>query len=408
MKLREIALGEAIHVKHGYAFKGQFFSEVGTYIVLTPGNFNEGGGFRLRPGKDRYYADEIPEDFILGKDDLIVAMTEQGPGLLGSSAMIPESGRYLHNQRIGLIDQLDESLLSTEYLYYLFNTRSVRGQISGSASGTKVRHTSPDRIYRVKTHIPDVLAQRKISSILSTYDYLIENNLRRIELLEKSARLLYEEWFVRLRFPGYEHTRIKNGVPEEWEKKKIEDICKTIGGGTPSTKKSEYWEGGSITWITPTDITKNNCLVLLDSAKKITEEGLKHSSAKLLPPNSILMTSRASVGFFGLIDEEVCTNQGFISIIPKNEYLRMYLLHNLMNRREEILSYAKGSTYREINKTTFRAIDVVIPLKNIMESFYDFAYDVVRQTKLLQREIKKLKQARDLLLPKLMNGEIAV
>jgi type I restriction enzyme S subunit len=174
MRLREIALGEALHIKHGYAFKGKFFSDVGTHIVLTPGNFNEGGGFRLRPGKDRYYVGDIPKDFILGEGDLIVAMAEQGPGLLGSSALIPEGGNYLHNQRLGLIDQIDASLLNKEYLYYLFNTRSVRCQIIGSATGTKVRHTSPDRIYRVKTYVPDVSVQKKVASILSTYDDLIE------------------------------------------------------------------------------------------------------------------------------------------------------------------------------------------------------------------------------------------
>jgi type I restriction enzyme S subunit len=217
MRLRDMELGSALYIKHGYAFKGQFFTDIGTHIVLTPGNFNEEGGFRLRPGKDRFYSGNIPEDFILNEGDLIVAMTEQGPGLLGSSAIIPEDGKYLHNQRLGLITQLDESLLERRFLYFLFNTRAVRGQISGSASGTKVRHTAPERIYRVKVRVPDVLVQGKIASILSAYDDLIENNRRRMQLLEQAARLLYQEWFVRLRFPGHEHVKIKDGVPEGWE-----------------------------------------------------------------------------------------------------------------------------------------------------------------------------------------------
>src|SRR6266576_2064164 len=210
MSWREITLGSAIHVKHGYAFKGELFSDSGDFIVLTPGNFNEGGGFRIRPEKDRAYIGDIPESFVLDEGDLIVAMTEQGPGLLGSSALIPKADRYLHNQRLGLVEQIDVTLLEKRFLYFLFNTRSVRGQISGSASGTKVRHTAPERIYRVGVRVPDVRTKGKIAEILFAYDDLVENNRRRMELLEDAARQLYREWFVSLRFPGREHSRIIN------------------------------------------------------------------------------------------------------------------------------------------------------------------------------------------------------
>ena len=102
----------------------------------------------------------------------------------------------------------------------------------------------------------------------------------------------------------------------------MSNICESVGGGTPSTLRPEFWDDGEITWVTPTDITQNDCLALLDSEKKITEAGLKNSSAKMLPSETILMTSRASLGFFGLVDREVCTNQGFISVIPHEENLR--------------------------------------------------------------------------------------
>ena len=117
MTWRETNLGDAIHVKHGFAFLSRYFSDSGEYVVLTPGNFNEEGGFRLRPGKDRFYTGDIPEDYVLDEGDLIVAMTEQGPGLLGSSALIPEGGKYLHNQRLGLIQDLDDTVLDKQFLY---------------------------------------------------------------------------------------------------------------------------------------------------------------------------------------------------------------------------------------------------------------------------------------------------
>jgi type I restriction enzyme, S subunit len=225
MSWHEITLGDAIHLKHGFAFKSEYFSDNGDYVVLTPGNFNEEGGFRLRPGKDRYYAGDISGDYVLDEGALIVAMTEQAPGLLGSSALIPEGGKFLHNQRLGLVQDIDDTMVDKKFHYYLFNTRTVRGQISGSATGTKVRHTAPERIYRVNVRVPcDVAEQKKIGLTLSAYDDLIENNRRRIQLLEHAARLLYKEWFVQLRFPGYEHMKIKDGVPDGWERKTIGEL----------------------------------------------------------------------------------------------------------------------------------------------------------------------------------------
>ena len=172
MTWREIALGSAIHVKHGFAFKGELFADHGEYIVLTPGNFNEEGGFRIRPEKDRAYAGDIPEAYVLDENDLIVAMTEQGAGLLGSAALVPQANRYLHNQRLGLVDQIDASVLDKRFLYLLFNTRPVRAQINGSASGTKVRHTAPERIYRVRVQVPDVKTQGSIADTVLAYDGL--------------------------------------------------------------------------------------------------------------------------------------------------------------------------------------------------------------------------------------------
>ena len=196
-------------------------------------------------------------------------------------------------------------------------------------------------------------------------------------------------------------------MPEGWEKKKITDVCETIGGGTPSTKVSEYWEG-DITWVVPSDITKNDCLALLDSERKITEKGLRKSSAKMLPPYTILMTSRASVGFFALMDSEVCTNQGFINIIPHENELRMYLLFNLMSRVTEIRSNAKGTTYPEISKGRFRRMEVVVPSKTLVNEFARFVSDIIQQVRRLKQSLFKLQAARDLLLPRLMNGEVVV
>ena len=297
--------------------------------------------------------------------------------------------------------------LRPEFLYYFFLYKGRAGHLASLFTGSTIKHLPREKLALVEVPVPNFSTQDQIASILSAYDHLIENNRRRIQLLEQAARLLYKEWFVHLRFPGHEHTQIIDGVPEGWKKKKIADVCETIGGGTPSTKVSEYWHG-DITWVVPSDITKNNCLVLLNSERRITEKGLRESSAKLVPAESILMTSRASVGFFALMDHEVCTNQGFINIVPHENQSRMYLLFNLLSRVNEIRSNAKGTTYPEISKSRFREMDITIPSKMLIEQFGEIAYDVIRQVRCLMRSNMNLTKARDLLLPKLMNGEVAV
>ena len=293
------------------------------------------------------------------------------------------------------------------FIYYAVTDRRFTGYLTNNTKGTSYPAVDTDTILRGEIPYFNLQRQQAIASILSAYDDLIENNRRRIQLLEQAAQLLYREWFVYFRFPGHEHVSITDGVPEGWEKKKIIDVCETIGGGTPSTKVSEYWEG-DITWVVPSDITKNDCLALLDSERKITEKGLRKSSAKMVPPYTILMTSRASVGFFALMDSEVCTNQGFINIIPHENELRMYLLFNLMSRVTEIRSNAKGTTYPEISKGRFRGMEVVVPSKTLVNEFERFASDIILQVRRLKQSMFKLQAARDLLLPRLMNGEVVV
>jgi len=299
-------------------------------------------------------------------------------------------------------------LLNNNFLYYTFLNKGRSGEFSQFFTGSTIKHLPKQQLSKINIRFPNLLVQNNIASILSTYDDLIGNNRRRIELLETSARLLYKEWFVNFRFPGHENVKIIDGVPEGWSFQSINEIAKTVGGGTPSTKIKEYWEGGDNVWFSPTDLTKNNCIVLLNSAKKITDLGMKMSSAKLLPPKTILMTSRASIGYFGVFEGLAATNQGFISLIPHDEIARWYILHNLKSRVDEIVGLAGGATFKEINKTTFRAMRLLIPSEILLKKFDEYYSDIYQQTLLIKKKVDKLSQARDLLLPRLMSGELSV
>ena len=173
--MNRMKLGEILSVKHGWAFKGEYFAEDGEQSILTPGNFFEKGGFKPNNGKERYYTGVYPKEYLCHKGDLIVAMTQQAEGLLGSTALVPENDKYLHNQRIGLIT-CDEKRLNKLFAYYLFMTKSVREQLERSSSGTKVKHTSPEKIYDVEVEIPDVISQQKIANLLWSVDEKIANN----------------------------------------------------------------------------------------------------------------------------------------------------------------------------------------------------------------------------------------
>ncbi len=303
---------------------------------------------------------------------------------------------------------VSDNVLLSKFLFYYLGLRHVVEWLERNAVGTTMLNLNTSIIGGIQVPMIDVREQLTILSVLESYDDLIENNRRRIELLEQAARLLYKEWFVHLQFPGHEHVKIVDGVPKGWERKLFRDVCETVGGGTPSTKVPEYWENGDITWVTPTDVTRNKCLALLDSVTRITEAGLRSSSAKLVPPNTILMTSRASIGYFALVDREVCTNQGFINILPNEGYLRMYLLQNLISRVDEIRAHAGGSTYPEISKGKFRELPIIMPDKSLLKQFSEKTEVILSQTKVLLRQISVLECARDLLLPRLMNGEIAI
>jgi type I restriction enzyme S subunit len=156
----EKPLAELCEVKHGYAFKSEFFAKDGDYVMLTPGNFYETGGYRDRGEKQKYYCGEIPRGYVLQKGDLLVAMTEQAAGLLGSPILVPESGKFLHNQRLGLVIKKPGVPWTNEFFFHVFNTRAVRKEIHDAASGVKVRHTSPEKLGKVLVSFPTSVSEQ--------------------------------------------------------------------------------------------------------------------------------------------------------------------------------------------------------------------------------------------------------
>ncbi|MEP7111383.1 MAG: restriction endonuclease subunit S [Ferruginibacter sp.] len=286
---------------------------------------------------------------------------------------------------------INSAKANPDFLFYKMST--LYETFKGLKVGGSQQNLNSKTLKEFEIEIPPLHTQRKIASILSAYDDLIENNLKRIKLLEEKAFLRYKG-IVR---------------SEKMEVFFIEDVCETLGGGTPSTGDGRFWDEGEILWFSPTDLTKHNSIVLLDSDKKITELGLQKSSAKLVPAKTILMTSRASIGYFGLINKPASTNQGFINIIPFNENHRAYMLFDLKSRKEEIIGNANGSTFLEISKGKFRQMKIKLPKDE--NALFDFEKEFEITFNLIENLLKqnaKLREARDILLPRLMSGKIEV
>ena len=327
-------------------------------------------------------------------------------GSYGIPAFVNHNIPFCFERNIALLHPNNRVI--PKYLYYAVNNPIFYGNANNIANGSAQKLIPLSKLAGMEISVPPIERQETIVNILSAYDDLIENNQKQIKLLEEAAQRLYREWFVELRFPGHEDVKIVDEVPEGWRIETIGNICCAICGGTPSTKEKSYYEGGNIPWVTPTDITRNGCLILLETEKKITKEGLAHSSAKMVPAWAILMTSRARVGYFGMCEFPVCTNQGFISCIPHQENMRFYMLHNTMRRVDEIRAKAGGSTYLEISKSTFRDMKIIVPADEILKSFDESIQMLMIKTKNCKEQIRILTDTRDRLLPKLMSGETEV
>lgn len=386
MSWQEAELGHYFTLKHGYAFKGRYFSNSGEYILLTPGNCHEKGGLRLKGEKEKYYIGDIPENFVLSSGDLIVVMTDlvQNAPILGGAFFIPEDERYLHNQRLGLVNIIDESIVDKKFLYYLLNYEPYRAQVRSSATGTTVRHTAPQRIYRCRVKMPDFDTQTRIADILSTYDDIIENNRQRIALLEQAARLLYREWFVYLRFPGHEHVKIVDGVPEGWKRVPLGELLTLQRGFDLPAKQRKY---GIVPVVASTGICGFHEVVKVNGPGVVT--GRSGSLGTVLyiqddfwPLNTTLWVKE------------------FKRVSPLFAY---FLLNN-----STLEQFNGGAAVPTLDRKNVHRLLTTCPTRELIGAFTEYVTPVYAQIKMLHLLINNLARARDLLLPRLMNGEITI
>lgn len=287
------------------------------------------------------------------------------------------------------------------FVGYLLTTLELGAKNEAGAVPGVNRNT----LHQMSVSVPDVDTQVSIATVLLQYDDLIETNRRRIALLEEAARLLYREWFVNLRFPGYARCKIVDGLPEGWMRGSVHNFVHVLSGGTPNTKTDRFW-GGDIPFFTPKDCSGS--MYVLSTEKTLTEDGLDECNSRLFGKETIFITARGTVGKLVLAQCPMAMNQSCYALAPKDGLNNLLLFLALEDGVEHLKGMASGGVFDTIIVDTFKFMPFVRPTIDMANQFGETVRPVFDQIVCLLVQNELLSQARDELLPKLMSGAIQV
>lgn len=392
-------IGDLVTLRQGFAINAKskhYISKEPTSLALLRIADMKNGT------KEIFIKEDISNNFIAREKDIIYTRT-------GNVGLVFRNCYGVVHNNCFTISPKDEEELSRDFLFYLLQNKSFYDKANSLARGAAQPDLPHSLFNSIEIAYPTLSIQLRIATILSRYDSLIENYQKQIKLLEEAAQRLYKEWFVDLRFPGHENTKIVDGVPEGWEKKKIADICTTIASGsTPSRSNKSYWNQGDIRWVKTKELQDG---WISDTEEYITKEGFNNSSTKMFPPYTILMAIYASptLGRLGILAKECCCNQAALGLIADESIISwQWLFWKLYELRDDFNLIARGAGQQNISGIVVKETIVVVPPKRIINSFTSSTDQSFEVQKNLSSQIRLLIEARDRLLPKLMRGSIKV
>jgi len=317
-----------------------------------------------------------------------------------------KEGNYFLGQRLFLY-RPDPSKLDWNYLAYILQSPQIQGLVSGIAYGATVPHMAVSDMENLKIPVPSLQVQKKIGDILSAYDDLIENNLKRIKILEEMAQITYEEWFVRLNFPGHEDSSVDpdTDLPVGWKKVKCFDAMEVLSGGTPKTGVSEYWDG-DIPFYTPKDAVDE--AYVFETEKYVTEFGVKKCNSKLYPTDTVFITARGTVGKVNLAGVPMAMNQSCYALRGRNGMPPYFLYFSVKASVEAFKGASNGGVFNTIVVDTFKFLPFTLPPTELVHLFNQWATPIMQEISALYRQNIRLREARNILLPRLITGVIDV
>ena len=421
MKLTKCKLGELVNVTRGMSLSGQYYSEKGELIRLTLGNFNmNGGGFKKNTSKsDLYFTGPVREEFILKKGDIITPLTEQSLGLLGTTARIPESGKYIQSQDVALV-KCKPGKIDPNFCYYLVSSHSVKQQLSAAAQQTKIRHTSPEKIMNCTVWVPELQEQERIGALLTAIDSKIELNCSINRNLEALAKQLYDYWFVQFDFPD-ENGRpykssggkmvwnevLKREAPEGWKVYSLAELGCFKNGINYS--KDE---------IGDKDYKIVNVRNISSSSIFIDNSGLdvltlkRNGGDNYLVKESDILIARSGVPGATRLLRDVENNIiycGFIICYSISNIDNKPILFYTLKQLESVTkSQSNGSILSNISQDVLKQLCVVLPdikVKGLFNEMINKVFSLIQNN---QRMIDNLIKQRDELLPLLMNGQVTI
>lgn len=403
-------IGKYYDVISGYAFKSVDLKEQADIPIIKIGNISNGHSILL---DNLQYVDasllKINEKYHVKKGDVLLSLTgshiNQPNSMVGRTCRNYENEIFLLNQRAGkVIPKKDSSL---DYIFYVLTTKAMKESIVCRAYGAANQvNVSPTAIMGIKWDFHSLPIQKKIASILSAYDSLIENNTKRIKLLEQMAKNLYKEWFVRFRFPGHENVKMETGLPKGWKISILKDFGTIETGKTPSMENPEYY-GGDYLFIKTPDM--RDSMFVFNTTETLSQAGNDCQKKKLLPINSIMVSCIGSGGVVAINAKQGHTNQQINSIILHNQKYLEWLYFTCKSLKATIELYgATGATMTNLSKCKFEKLKVLEPTNDIVIRFNTIVNPLFQQIKNLSIQNQLLTHQRDLLLPRLMSGKLEV
>lgn len=399
-------LGEYAYIKARIGWRGLSASEyTDKGPLLIAGNHIN--GTKILWGKcdhiSRFRYEESAE-IKLQKNDVIISKD----GTIGRLGFINDLPQEATIGGTMMLIRPNKKFFYPKYVYYYFQGRYFQNIIKAKVSGTSIPHIFQRDIVDLLVPMIPFKEQEKITEILSSIDEAIENSNKIIEKTEKLKNGLMQELLTK----GIGHKKFKKTkigkFPEEWKVIRIDEIVKISGGTTPSTAIKKYWEGGKILWATPTDITSLNGIYIYDTASKITQTAIDESSLNIYDPGTILLTSRATIGFAAITKYPIATNQGFINIVCSKRVNNLFLYYWINFKRKLFESLAQGSTFMELSKKDFRKIYISLPKVNEQNKIKDILFNMDNKIGIEKENKLKLEEQKKGLMQQLLTGKIRV
>lgn len=412
-----VRLGEICDFKRGFSYRSSQITKEPTSIrFITINDIEKEGGLK-RNAEKVYLKDDvnIEPGLFLSEGDILIANTDMSKGfIIGAPILI----RGLHEQGKRLVYSMDltklvfdEDVVNSAFLFYLLTHKPIRQKMKSFAQGTNVLHLNHKLVKNLKVPLPPLEEQELIAGILSSMDEGIRAVDASIAKYERLKKGLMQELLTK----GIGHKEFKETeigrIPAEWRVVAIKDIFDVETGTTPSTKRPEYWEGGTINWITPVDLSKLNGRILIESSeRKITEKALKETSLSLIPKGSIILSTRAPVGYVAVLEDDATFNQGCKGLVPKDpsKVESLFYAYYLLSKKLLLVSLSGGSTFKELSKKALENLRV--PLSSLDEqrriAKILFSVDTVLEEK--KRKKAKLERVKKALMDLLLTGKVRV